>query len=87
MKDLIDVKVSIFNIRLLFKIGSTIMTSKFKEKNKNKILETLGWQSEAPYFFIFLGIGVSKGIKNIIDALELIPVVKGLKCYLLVVGI
>lgn len=72
MKDLIDGKVSISN--------STIIQSwidhhdiEVQEKNKNNILNTLGWQREQPIFYFFGNIGRVQGIKNIMQALEIIP--------------
>ena len=73
MKDLIDVKVSISD-SIIIQNWIDHHDIEVQEKNKNKILETLGWQSEAPIFYFFGNIGRVQGIKNIIDALELIPV-------------
>ena len=72
MKDLIDVKVSISD-SIIIQNWIDHHDIEVQEKNKNKILETLGWQSEAPIFYFFGNIGRVQGIKNIIDALELIP--------------
>ena len=72
MKDLIDVKVSISD-SIIIQNWIDHHDIEVQEKNKNKILETLGWQSEAPIFYFFGNIGRVQGIKNIIEALELIP--------------
>ena len=73
MKDLIDDKVSISD-SIIIQNWIDHHDIEVQEKNKNKILETLGWRSEAPIFYFFGNIGRVQGIKNIIDALELIPV-------------
>lgn len=45
-----------------------------QEKKQNKILDTLDWQIEQPIFYFFGNIGRVQGIKNIIEALELLPI-------------
>lgn len=72
MKDLIDVKVSISD-SIIIQNWIDHYDIEVQEKNQNNILNTLGWQSEGPIFYFFGNIGRVQGIKNIIQALEVIP--------------
>lgn len=72
MKDLIDEKVSISD-SIIIQNWIDHHDIEVQEKNQNNILNTLGWQREQPIFYFFGNIGRVQGIKNIIQALEMIP--------------
>ena len=72
MKDLIDEKVSISD-SIIIQNWIDHHDIEVQEKNQNIILNTLGWQREQPIFYFFGNIGRVQGIKNIMQALAMIP--------------